>query len=177
MASSILLWPGQVRAGVALQPLLREAWADMRTARQTEIDERSRAGIPLDDLSPLPEWADLAELDGVTADLVVLSEQQRAHLAAEVADAVDDVRAMLDGEKPRHVDLARVQARLAETQGAFVVASMRAAYVDGEPVSPAELVAATARSGVLWAVHRACAEFQALPPKKLARCGQRAAST
>jgi hypothetical protein len=55
---TILIYPGQLGEPVELQSVLREAHEEARKARQTEIDARNKARIPLDDST---RWPDVEE--------------------------------------------------------------------------------------------------------------------
>ena len=57
--ATILIYPGQQGAPVALLDVLREAHEAARANRQAEIDARVKARIPLDDST---NWQEVGEL-------------------------------------------------------------------------------------------------------------------
>lgn len=57
--ATILIYPGQQGAPVALLDVLREAHEAARASRQSEIDARKKARVPLDDST---NWQEVGEL-------------------------------------------------------------------------------------------------------------------
>jgi hypothetical protein len=85
---AILIYPGQQGDPVALQSVLREAHEAARAARQTEIDARRKARVPLDDAT---NWQEVAE--AVARASLAHGERD----SGKVAAAARDLLAHTDG--------------------------------------------------------------------------------
>ena len=86
--ATILIYPGQQGAPVALLDVLREAHEAARANRQAEIDARVKARIPLDDST---NWQEVGEL----VSRASLAHGERD--SAKVASAARELVAATDG--------------------------------------------------------------------------------
>ena len=86
--ATILIYPGQQGAPVALLDVLREAHEAARASRQAEIDARTKARIPLDDST---NWQEVGEL----VSRASLAHGERD--SAKVASAARELVAATDG--------------------------------------------------------------------------------
>lgn len=89
---AILIYPGQEGEPVALSAVLREAHDEARRVRQTEIDARNKARIPLDDSTNWDEVSRSVEsLVGANSakDSSKVAEHARALVAATEGNALE----------------------------------------------------------------------------------------
>ena len=128
---TILIYPGQLGEPVALQAVLREAHDEARKARQSEIDARAKARIPLDDSTVWPEVEEAvsaASLAHGARDSVKVAEHARRLVALTEGNALEPIgdyvpSPELDGivVTMRVVDDATRRLWTAKTQAAWMM--------------------------------------------------------
>ena len=128
--ATILIYPGQQGAPVALLDVLREAHEAARANRQAEIDARAKARIPLDDSTNWQEVGELvarASLAHGERDSVKVASAARELVAATEGNAIEPIGdfvgdAALDGivVTMQIVDDATRRLWNAQTQAAWI---------------------------------------------------------
>ena len=121
--AAILIYPGQQGEPVALLSVLREAHDAARAARQSEIDARKKARVPLDDST---NWQEVGE---------AIARASIAHgdrNTATVADAARTLLAHVDGNALEPIGEFVADPDL-DGIVSFAGLEARTALVDGRP--------------------------------------------